>query len=104
MNPYIKLLKEYMDKSPIQYGYKSVDSLLGMLYYCYTEHNPLENATIHYQLQKLYDTISKLTEQEKDKVIDLTVEFCAEYSRQAFSEGIRIGMQLASEIGEYGEQ
>lgn len=104
MNHYIKMLKEYMERRQIQYGYEGVDSLLGFLFYCYTENNPIENAIIHYQFQKLDDTISKLTVQENDKVIDLTVQLCTEYSKQAFSEGLRIGIQLSAEITEYGKQ
>lgn len=103
MNPYIKILKVYLAERPIRYGYDGVDSLLELLCYCYREKNPIENAVIHYQFKMLNDTLSKLMIRENDRVIDLTVQLCTEFTNRAFSEGLRTGILLSAELAKWDE-
>lgn len=97
-------MKDYLAERPIQYGYDSAESLLELLCYCYMEKNPIENAVIHYQFKVLDDALSKLTLQENDKMMDTVVRLCFEYSKRAFSEGLRTGIQLTAELAEYREK
>lgn len=100
MNRYIENLKSFLAQRSPDYGYEDANSLLEMLYYYYTANNPVDNAQIRCQFRDLDEILSKLTLAENDKVFLLASQLCIAHERQAFLEGIHVGLRLFQELSE----
>lgn len=98
MNKYIEKLNQFLEQQVPDYGFDDVQSLLEMLYYYYTQANPIDTAVIHCQLKELDDILSKLSLAENNTVFLLTCDVCAEHERKAFLEGIHVGLRLFIEL------
>lgn len=94
----IEKLKAFLAEQPPCYGYDDANSILEMLYYYYSVHNPINNALIRCQFKELHDILRRLSLQESDAVFDLTEQLCAAHERQAFLDGLRVGMCLFTEL------
>lgn len=99
MNRYIENLKAHLAAQSPSYGYDDANSILEMLYYYYTVANPVDNAVIRCQFKQLNDILCRLPLSENEAIFSLTGDLCSAYERQAFLDGIHVGMQLFSELG-----
>lgn len=100
MNRYIENLKSFLAEQTANYAYDDANSLLEMLYYYYTANNPVDNGVIRCQFKELNDILCHLSTAETDAVFSLTGDLCVSYERQAFLDGIHVGMRLFSELNE----
>ncbi len=100
MNRYIKNLKSFLAEQTPNYLYDDANSLLEMLYYCYTTSNPVNNAVIQYQFKELNDVLCHLSLTEINAVFSLTCDLCVSHERQAFLDGVHVGIRLFSELNE----
>ena len=100
MNRYIENLKSFLKDQTPNYGYDDTNSLLEMIYYFYTVNNPIDNGRIRCQFWELDQILSKLTLDENNKMFMLVSQLCTDYERQAFLEGIHVGLRLFQEICE----
>lgn len=98
MNRYIESLKSFLTQQSPGFGYDDANSILEMLYYYYTVANPVDNALIRCQFKELDGILSRLSVAENDEVFSLTSALCMAHERQAFLEGIHVGMRLFSEL------
>lgn len=98
MNRYIQALRSYLKKQSPCFDYDDANSLLEMLYYFYTSANPIENDKIRNQFEKMDTILSQLTLADNDTVFLLTVNLCSDYQKQAFLEGVHVGMRLFTEL------
>lgn len=96
MNQYANKLRTYLDCNPIRYA--EGDSLLGELWWCYTEANTYESPELRRQFQKLYRSLPELSEDKFDEVFSVVSSLSAEQEKIAFKAGVKIGFRLASEI------
>lgn len=104
MNPNIENLKSYLETRPVKSEYEDVDSLLELLYYYYTEENPIENAVIRYQFMEQDKVLNRLTVEENDLFFRITCDLCTEHARRAFVEGLRVGGRLFAELSAQKKQ
>ncbi len=98
MNPYIAKLNTYLKAHPPKYGYQSAESLLEMLYFYYTECNPLNSDTIKQGFSKLDHMMSNFTLKENDEVIYTVCDLCTQHERLAFIAGVNVDIRLSSEL------
>ena len=77
-----------------------IDSILEFLFWNYTEYNPIHNDKIKAEFRELYGLFEYLTPQQEDRVFDVLSDLCLEHQQQAFREGFRVGLRLASEPAE----
>ena len=75
-----------------------MDSLLGMLYCCYSQSNRMDTKKMQQMFGTLDGILGKLPIKEPDQVIDVTIGLCAEHQRKAFLDGLMIGFRLYSEL------
>ena len=101
MNPYIENLKSFLSQTPT-FRYRDGKSLLEMLHYYYTADNPIDNAVIRCQMDKLNPVYQKLSFEEGTILFNTISDMCAEYEKKAFWEGIQIGARLYTELSELG--
>jgi len=102
MDTNIKKLKNYIDQQTPDYGYGDISTLLEMLYNCYTTYNPINSERIRHCLAQQDKILSQLTLEENDQIFSITGELCLLHERQAFLEGIRVGVRLTIELAETG--
>ncbi|MBQ8748230.1 MAG: hypothetical protein IJZ14_00230 [Oscillospiraceae bacterium] len=100
MNRYIENLKSFLAEQTPNYIYADANSLLEMLYYYYTTSNPVDNAIIRCQFKELNDVLCQLSLTQIDAVFSLVGDLCVSHERQAFLDGIYVGMQLFSALNE----
>lgn len=98
MNRYIQNLKSFLAEQHPSFGFSDANSILEMLHYYYTQDNPIDSALIRCQLKSLDDRIPHLTNKEIDTIFSVTMDLCSEYERQAFLDGVQVGMRLFDEL------
>lgn len=79
------------------------ESVLDMLYWHYMEHNHCDSQKI----RKQFDTLRKLVNfpsKEYDQVFYVVSDLCLEYGRQAFGDGIKLGVALFQELSGRGKE
>lgn len=98
MNHCIEKLKDFLAEQTPKFAFDDGGSILDMLYYYYADSNPVDNAVIRCQFSELDKVLSKLSLEDCDRVFLLAVELCVSHARQAFSEGVQVGMRLFTEL------
>lgn len=98
MNSYTEKIREYLATHEPDYGDSNIHSLLELLYRCYTEYNPIDNAAIRRQFSGLEPIMEKLPLAESDEVFYTFCRICTETERLAFMEGLRVGLRLEAEL------
>lgn len=98
MNPYIEKLKTFLANKPPVLKFEDADTILELLCYYYCMANSVDNAMIHCQFRTLYDALPKLSLDEFDSVFAITADLCLSYEKQAFTDGVLVGMQLFEEL------
>ena len=98
MNRYIEKLNAFLAEQSPKFGYDDANSILEMLYYYYTENNPVDNGVIRCQFKELDSVLSKLSWSECEQVFSIAISLCCSHSQQAFTDGVHIGMRLFTEL------
>lgn len=91
------LMRYFGKQPPVSYG--DADTILDALFWLYTENNNLDCAEVKAQFARLREYLN-LPSKEYDEVFYVVSDLCVLYSRTAFTEGIRLGMQLMQECME----
>lgn len=98
MNRYIENLKAFLAERTQKFAYDDAHSILDMLYFYYMDSNPIDNAVIRCQFSELYKVLSNLSFEDSDRVFSLAAALCGTHARQAFTEGVQVGMRLFTEL------
>ena len=98
MNPYIEKLEQQIADNPPNFG--DADSVLGLLYECFNENNPHDNEQIEADFEDLYRQMNGMPLREMDRIVYPVCKLCRDHERAGFVEGIKIGIQLQTELGE----
>ena len=96
IKPYVKVLMDYARTEPNNYG--QGESVLTMLYECYSDSNRMDDDRIRADFRELYAQINGMTIQEMDRVIYPVCSLCRDHQRVGFTEGVKIGLLLAGEV------
>ena len=98
MNRYVKNLKSFLAEQAPSFGFDDANSILEMLYYYYSDANPVDSAVIRCQFKQMDEVLSKLSWSDCNSIFSLVVELCSSHERQAFVEGVCVGMRLFAEL------
>lgn len=82
----------------ISTDYGQGESVLTMLYECYSDSNRMDDDRIRADFRELYAQMNGMTIQEMDRVIYLVCSLCRDHQRVGFTEGVKIGLLLAGEV------
>ena len=96
MITYFELLKAHLENHPPNFG--DGDSVLSMLYECYTESNRLDDSAIKNSFDELYHQMHGHSLQEMDKIIYTVCTLCREHGRAGFVHGVQVGVLLKTEL------
>lgn len=75
------------------------DGILGWIYDMYQESHPAEHEVIKRDFEELYNTMNGMPLVEMDQIIYPVCALCRDYERIGFCEGVRLGVQLALDLG-----
>lgn len=92
-----EILTAYLSDHPIDFGTSDADSILDFLYSAYSEahgNDPPETKALFAQLGEYLEMLPLET---NNAMFFIIVKLCTEHERRGFIEGIRWGMQLATE-------
>ena len=79
MKEYFEKLKQRVDDNPSNYG--DADSVLGLLYECFTENNPYDNEQIKADFEELYRQMNGMSLREMDQIIYPVCRLCSDHER-----------------------
>lgn len=102
MITYFELLKAHLENHPPNFG--DGDSVLSMLYECYTESNRLDDSAIKNSFDELYRQMHGQSLREMDKVIYTVCTLCREHERAGFIHGVQVGVRLEEELKKQEQQ
>lgn len=94
-----EILTRYIVEHPIDFGMTDATAILEFLYTAYCESresDPPETKSLFAQLGKYLETLPLDT---NNAMFFIIIKLCTEHERRAFEEGIRWGVQMASELG-----
>lgn len=98
MQKYIRALQEYCKQNPPNHS--DAQSVMNLLYWTYTEYNPIDDKELKNGFAKLRSQFPHLSLQEFDPVFTIVSDLCADHERLAFYEGLRLGVTLMQELKE----
>ncbi len=98
MQQYIKALRDYCKRNPLNHG--DSESVMEFLYWYYSESNPIDNQKIRDGFAQIRQQYSHLSMREFDPIFTAVSNLCVEHERLAFLEGLRLGVTLIMEMTE----
>lgn len=96
MKEFVEKLKQRVAENPPNYG--DSNSVLGLLYECFNENNSYDNDQIKADFEELYRQMNGMSLRDMDKVIYPVCKLCRDHEKAGFTEGIKVGIHLATEI------
>lgn len=98
MQKYIRVLQGYCKQNPPNHG--DAQSVMNLLYWTYTEYNPIDDKKLKDGFAKLRSQFANLSLQEFDPVFNIVSDLCGDHEQLAFYEGLRLGVTLMQELKE----
>ena len=98
MKNYFEKLRTYIAENPPDFG--DGDSVLTLLYEAYAELNRMDDSTIKEVFNELYRQMNGMELREMDRIIYPVCTLCRDHQRSGFMEGVKVGIQLQSELEE----
>lgn len=80
-------------------AYQGNTPVLAMLYEAYSAENQVEYEGVRAAFNTLYETMNGMTLREVDRVIYPVCTLCREHEEYGFIAGVKVGIQLAGELG-----
>ena len=96
ITPYIQALMRHALSQEPNYG--DGESVLTMLYECYSDSNRMDDEQIRADFRELYAQMNGMTIKEMDTIIYPVCSLCRDHQRSGFVEGVKIGLLLAKEV------
>ena len=96
MKTYLEAIKSHIKTHPPHFG--DGESVLTMLYECYNENNPYDNAQIKADFNEFYQQMKGMPLREMDNIVYPVCKLCRDHEKAGFIEGIRLGVLLAQEV------
>ena len=98
MEKYFEKLRTYIAENPPDFG--DGESVLTMLYEAYADSNKMDDGTIWEDFNELYRQMNGMELREMDRIIYPVSTLCRDHQRSGFMEGVKVGIQLQSELEE----
>lgn len=95
--PYRKSLLNMLVQQ-VNDGDRNPQSLSEMLYTAYTAYNPIDIGCAKTGFVELLGLLSILSDQSLDNAMNLVCDLCQHHERSGFTEGVRLGLRLGSEL------
>ena len=94
----LEILQRHVAENPPHYGDWNAQSVLEMLYVAYGEANRFESNESKAGFEELYASLRELPLKKIDNVIDMVCDIAHYHERDGFTEGVKLGFRLGSEL------
>ena len=98
MSIHINQVLDYLDFHPVCQKADNMETLMELLHDVYTQYNSIDSEEIRDLFQKMRETLGALSAEDLDTLFFLVCQLCIKHEQLAFSHGVRVGMQLMSEV------
>ena len=98
MKTTMESVRRILDTWQPSFGFDDINSLLELLWSSYTEHNPLYTDSMKEKVRQIQELISDLPRKDSAALFDVILELYEENEREAFLDGLRVGVRLALEL------
>lgn len=98
MNQLREILQAHLTAHPISFGMSDADSVLEFLYDAYCEAHECDSPGVRMLFESMGVYLELLPVDKNNVLFSIIIQLCTEHECRAFKEGIRWGVQLASEI------
>ena len=96
IKPNIEAIMAYARREPTDYG--QGESVLIMLYECYSDSNRMDDVQTQADFKELYREMNGMELRAMDNIIYPVCSLCRDHQRVGFVEGVKIGLLLAGEV------
>ena len=97
MNEFMTALQTHLATQQPNYP-DNAESVLEVLFDAYNESSGFDNETIKADFEELYRHMNDKPLKETDEIIYAVCTHCRNHERTEFIEGVKVGMDLASEL------
>ena len=94
MNHYIKLLFTELSRRESETTHLTGEDLLEQLWHCYLEERRADSGEIREGFRKIEAILGQLPIKSADQLFDETCRQCCRYQREAFLDGLILGVGL----------
>ena len=94
----LEILQRHVAENPPHYGDWNAQSVLEMLYVAYGEANRFESNESKAGFEERYASLRELPLKKIDNVIDMVCDIAHYHERDGFTEGVKLGFRLGSEL------
>ena len=92
------MLIAHLNVHPLDVGIYDVGTVLDFLYTAYCGTHETDTPKLRSLFAQLSDHLESLPREKNDAMFSIIVQLCTEHERLAFTEGIRWGFQLHTEL------
>ena len=91
-------LSEYVKNHNFDYGDVPAESVMDFLYIAYSDIGKKDNAEIEQGFIRLDRLLEGKSFEETEAIFNTVCDLCIAYEQRAFTDGLRLGAQLMSEL------
>ena len=100
MREYVRILEEYAKQRVTSDTCTHAATILGRLYCCYHETNPVDTDAVRARFSALDSILKNLDMEQADQVVYEVCELCNIIQKDAFQNGVLVGVRLYRELFE----
>ena len=98
MNPYIESLITHLSEYALSGTNLTGNDLLEQLWYCYLEEKTVDPQQIRDGFREVDHLLESIPQCSASLVFDVVCQQCCRYQRQAFLDGLRLGVGLQQSL------
>ena len=98
MKEYVKVLEEYAQQHVTSDSCTHAATVLGRLYCCYHETNYVDTESVRARFAAMDSILDRLDMEQADQVIYEACGLCNIIQKNAFQEGVLVGVKLYREL------
>ena len=100
LKEYINALAQYIKQNPKTFDVPTDTPCLEALWWHYAGFFPLQNAVTKEKYAELREALSASDQVDPDEIMDKVISLCSEYEKIAFIAGLKLGVQLMTEVSQ----
>ena len=104
MNHYIKLLFTELSRRESETTHLTGEDLLEQLWHCYLEERRADSGEIREGFRKIEAILGQLPLKSADQLFDEACRQCCRYQREAFLDGLTLGVRLHAALSLQGRR
>ena len=98
MNSFIQLLNDEINQYFSSFDRCKYNTMMDLLWDFYSQHFPIVSNSIDLHFAEISESLNSLSKKKQRKILRITYQLCEECEKEAFLQGIRIGVQVMREL------